>query len=362
MIDEVNVLLVDDKPENLLALEAIFKESEYKLIKALSGEEALRHMLNRDCAVILMDVRMPGMDGFETAEVIRNRDRSRHTPIIFITAVSKDYSDVQRGYSLGAVDYVFKPIVAEVLRAKVGFFVELFKTNKELERSNRDLQEFAYVASHDLQEPLRMISSFVQLLEQNYKGKLDETADNWINFAVEGANRMQEMINNLLDYSRVTKKGKIFETTESEGLLKQALTNLLVPVQESGAQVTWDALPTVRADREQILRLFQNLIGNAIKFRGNESPRIHVSAEQNGPLWVFSVQDNGIGIDPQYAEQIFVIFRRLHSRTKYPGSGMGLAICRRIVERHGGKLWVDSRPGKGSTFFFSIPVKGRTYG
>jgi two-component system, sensor histidine kinase and response regulator len=362
MLEIVNILMVDDKPTNLLALEVVLNEPNYNLVKALSGEEALRHLLNLDFAVILLDVHMPGMSGFETAEMIRSRDRSRQTPIIFITAVSKDDSDVLTGYSLGAVDYVFKPIVSEVLRAKVAVFVELFRKTKELERSNRDLEEFAYIASHDLQQPLRMISSFVKLLEQHYSGKLDEKADKWINFAVDGANSMHEMINNLLEYSRVGTKGKAFETTESEGLLKLALANLRIAVQESGTQVTYDNLPTVRADRFQILRLFQNLIDNAIKFRGDESPRIHVSAKRDASRWVFSLQDNGIGVDPRYSDQIFVIFRRLHSSAKYPGSGMGLAICRKIVERHGGWIWVESAHGKGSTFFFSLPVIGDSDG
>ncbi len=361
MSNIIDILLVDDKRENLLTLEAVLDDPEYHLDRALSGEEALRHLLNQDYAVILLDVLMPGMDGFQTAEMIRSRDRSRHIPIIFITAVSRDNSDVLKGYSLGAVDYVFKPIVPEVLKAKVAVLADLFRKSKDLERSNRDLEEFAYIASHDLQQPLRMVSSFVKLLGQHYSGQLDERADKWINFAVDGANRMQEMINSLLKYSRVGTKGKTFEMVESEALVRKALANLHLPVQESGAQVTYDALPTIRADGAQILRLFQNLIDNAIKFRSAESPRIHVSAERDGARWIFSVQDNGIGFDPKYADQIFVIFRSLHG-AKYPGSGMGLAICRRIVERHGGRIWVESRSGEGATFYFSIPVGGETHG
>lgn len=358
MSDVINILMVDDRPENLLSLEAILNDPDYRLVKALSGDEALGHLLNTNFVVILLDVNMPGMDGFQTAELIRSRDSSSQIPIIFITAVNQDNADVLRGYSIGAVDYVFKPILPEVLRAKVGVYVSLFRKTKELERSNRDLEEFAYVASHDLRQPLRMVSNFMKLIQQRYKGALDENADKWIDSAVAGSNRMGEMIDNLLDYSRVGTKGKPFEKIESESLLKQALMNLGVAVQESGAQVTYDALPIVTVDKSQIIRLFQNLIDNAIKFCGDKSPRIHISAKRAGTEWVFSIRDNGIGIDPQFADRIFVIFQRLHAASEYPGSGIGLSVSRRIVERHGGRIWVESQPGKGATFFYSLPIRG----
>jgi PAS domain S-box-containing protein len=235
----------------------------------------------------------------------------------------------------------------------------LEKKTEELARSNRDLEQFAYVASHDLQEPLRMVTSYVQLLARRYKGKLDSDADEFIRFAEDGATRMWKLINDLLAYSRVGMRSQEPKPTDCEAALLQSLDSLRMAVEENGAMVTRDPLPTVMADPLQLVQLFQNLIGNAIKFRGNEPPRIHVSASRNGDGWIFSVRDNGIGIDPEYAERIFIIFQRLHSREKYAGTGIGLAICQKIVERHGGRIWVESELGKGATFYFTVPGEGK---
>jgi light-regulated signal transduction histidine kinase (bacteriophytochrome) len=239
---------------------------------------------------------------------------------------------------------------------------ELKRTMAELARSNKELEQFAYVASHDLREPLRMVTSYVQLLARRYQGRLDADANEFIAYAVDGATRMQALINDLLAYSRVGTRGKPFEPTDCETILEQALTNLQVAIEESGAAVTHDPLPTVVADGTQLVQLFQNLIGNAIKFRSEEPPRVHVSASETfevsktSKVWRVSVQDNGIGIDPEYHERIFLIFQRLHTREEYPGTGIGLAVCKKIVERHGGRIWVESQFGKGSTFHFTIPV------
>ena len=233
---------------------------------------------------------------------------------------------------------------------------KLKETMGGLARSNTELEQFAYVASHDLQEPLRMISSYVQLLERRYKGKLDTDADEFIGFAVDGANRMQRLINDLLMYSRVGTRGKPFEPTDCNAVLGQTRANLSMAIEESRTVVTSDELPTITADEGQMVQLFQNLIGNAIKFCGDNAPRIHVSAEQNEDEWVFSVIDNGIGIDPEYYERIFSIFQRLHGKNHYPGTGIGLAVCKKIVERHGGRIWLMSEHGKGSTFYAAIPA------
>jgi signal transduction histidine kinase len=225
----------------------------------------------------------------------------------------------------------------------------------ELQRSNEELEQFAYVASHDLQEPLRKISSFAQLLAAQYKDKLDADANEFIAYMVDGARRMQALIQNLLAYSRLGQKGKPFALADGDAVLKQALINLQGAIEDCGAVVTCDPLPTVLANEVQLVQLFQNLIGNAIKFRGVDKPLVHVRAEPNGPAWTFSVRDNGIGIDPQFAERIFVIFQRLHIREEYPGTGIGLAFCKKIVERHSGRIWMESQPGHGTTFRFTLP-------
>jgi PAS domain S-box-containing protein len=234
----------------------------------------------------------------------------------------------------------------------------LVKMVGELKRSNEELQQFAYVASHDLQEPLRMVASYTQLLAKRYKGQLDSEADEFIAFAVDGSNRMQGLIHDLLAYSRAGTNGKALHEISSENALNEALSNLRATIQESSAVVTHDSLPSLTSDDTQLVQVFQNLVGNAIKYRGAEVPRVHVSAAQNGGKeWIFSVRDNGLGIDPQFFDRIFVIFQRLHGREEFHGTGIGLAICKKIVERLGGRIWVESQPEKGSTFYFALPER-----
>jgi len=235
----------------------------------------------------------------------------------------------------------------------------LLRTVGELKRSNDELQRFAYVASHDLQEPLRMVASYTQLLATRYKGRLDSDADEFIAFAVEGSNRMQVLIHDLLAYSKAGTNGQALHEISSEKALKDALANLRTAIQESGAVVTHDSLPGITTDDTQLVQVFQNLVGNAIKYRSAETPRVHVSATKSGgEEWIFSVRDNGLGIDPKYFEKIFVLFQRLHGREEFKGTGIGLTICKKIVERLGGRIWVESQPEKGSTFHFALPGRG----
>lgn len=228
----------------------------------------------------------------------------------------------------------------------------------ELGRSNTELEEFAYAASHDLQEPLRMVGSYMGLLERRYKDKLDSDANEFIEFAVDGAKRMQQLIDDLLVYSRAGTRGKTFEPVDVNGVVDEVVKNLEVIITEHNATVTRDELPTVNADRTQLVQLVQNLVGNGIKFHGHQPPRVHIWTEHSDRGWMFGVRDNGIGIDRKYQDRIFKVFQRLHTLEEYPGTGVGLAVCRRIMDRHGGRIWVESEPGKGATFCFTLSEKG----
>ncbi|MCU7492610.1 MAG: PAS domain S-box protein [Ignavibacteria bacterium] len=231
---------------------------------------------------------------------------------------------------------------------------ELVKALLDVEQSNSELEQFAYIASHDLQEPLRMIGSYSQLLTRRYEGKLDAKADQYINYITEGVQRMQTLIKDLLHYSRTATSKEDMQTVDLNIVMTEVLTDLKVAIETSHADIKVSPLPPLKANHTQVRQLFQNLIGNAIKFRGDESPVIEVSAQEESEVWQFSIKDNGIGIDPEYSEKIFMLFQRLNDREKYPGTGIGLAVCKKIVERHGGKIWIESEAGKGTTFFFTI--------
>jgi light-regulated signal transduction histidine kinase (bacteriophytochrome) len=256
-------------------------------------------------------------------------------------------------YGIAQVQDITRRKRTEDRLAKVA--AELERRATELERSNADLQEFAYVASHDLSEPLRMVSSYTQLLARRYGEQLDSDAHEFIGFAVDGVNRMQRLIDDLLAYSRAGTQEYRIGPVDTEELVRDTLGGMQATIADAGATIVVDDLPTVRGDEGQLRQLFQNLIGNGIKFRGEAPPRVEVAAEREGSAWRFSVEDNGIGIDPRYAERIFSVFKRLHTRDKYPGSGVGLSICKRIVERHQGRIWVEQGELGGSRFCFTIP-------
>jgi signal transduction histidine kinase len=325
--------------------------------------------------IVLADYNLGSWRGMEALEILRSA--SLDIPLILVSGALGDVTAVEC-IKQGATDYVLKDSLARLpisvrraLEEKQGrkerrqAEADLAKKAEELARSNRDLEQFAYVASHDLQEPLRMVAAYTQLLAERYGDKLDDNAKKYIQYALEGALRMQTLVQDLLTFSRVGRDRKR-AAVACDAAVKDALQNLQAALQESGAVVHYDLLPTVSADRTQLIQLFQNLIGNAIKFRGQQAPVITVSAERSaaektaekttGTEWILSVRDNGIGIAPEHVEAIFVIFQRLHTRAEYPGNGVGLAICKKIVEQQSGRIWVESQPGEGTSFKFTLPA------
>jgi len=369
------ILIIDDMPANLGVLTSHLEREGYVAVVAQGGEEGVERAEFVRPDLILLDVMMPGLDGFETCRRLKASEITRDIPVIFMTALT-DTSDKLTGFAVGAVDYVTKPLNGAEVLARIETHLTLYglrqqlaqqyeqlrqeiavreETQAALQRSNTELEQLAYVASHDMQEPLRMVASYLQLVAQRYKGQLDADADEFIGYAVDGAKRMQALINDLLAYSRVGTKARPFERTDCEKVVDTALANLRIAIHDSGAEVTHGPLPVVMGDPMQLLQLFQNLIGNALKFRREAPVRIRIAAEPADDGWRFSVSDNGIGIAAEYFERIFVLFQRLHGRGDYPGTGIGLAICKKIVERHGGTITVESQPGVGSTFRFTIP-------
>lgn len=490
----VKLLLVDDDRDNLLALQAVLEPLHEELYLAGSGTDALRLCLDHEFAAILLDVRMPGLDGFETAEMIRSRKRSRQTPILFLTAYRSD-EQLFRGYDLGAVDFLFKPIVPEVLQSKVSVFVELSRNEQllrrqgealarteqkfravleaapdamvitgwdgviqlansrtdslfgyarqqligspvrllipqweapalhsalrgqrlpavcrdgstfpaeitvspfesdegtlittairdatgqveaerriqrinlelekrvadrtaELTRSNEALRQFAWAASHDLQEPIRMVTSYTQWLGRSAGDKLDDHEREMLQFVAANGRRLESLLSALRQYIYISESGEHGWTRlETSRVVGDVLSNLSGAISEAGATIECGPLPAILSVEVLLVQLFQNLIANAIKYRSAQPPRVHVSASRENGSWVFAVRDNGIGIDAEYAEYIFGVFKRLHG-SQYSGTGIGLAICKAAVDRLGGRIWVESEPGAGSTFYFSHP-------
>jgi signal transduction histidine kinase len=315
--------------------------------------------------LILSDYNLPQFDAFLALQLMQ--EQRLDIPFIVISgAITEDVA--VEFMKRGASDYLLKDRLARLGQAVVRALEQrelreekrrtdatLFKKSEDLARSNAELAQFAYVANHDLQEPLRMVTSYVQLLEKRYKGKLDPDADEFIGYIVEGTKRMKLLLAALLDCSRLDTGGHPLQMVECEKVLENALQNLRMVLDETKGNVTHNPLPAIMADETQMVQLFQNLIGNGLKFHGPQPPLIHISAKQEGTNWIFSFQDNGIGIDPQYFEKIFVIFQRLHGRDKYPGTGIGLTIAKKIVERHGGQIWVESVKESGTAFYFTVP-------
>ncbi len=361
-VSELRVLMVEDNSSDVeLAHRALQTGGFQPIIDIVqSAPEFIDHVRANQYEVILADYSLPCWNGLETLEIL-SRERL-DIPVIVVSGALGELRAVEC-IKQGAADYVLKdqlPRLPESVRRSIRekkLRDEHHQTLQELKRSNRDLEQFAYVASHDLQEPLRMVATYTQLLAERYQGKLDETADKYIRYAVDGALRMQSLVQDLLAFSRVGRQGSDFASIDAHEIVAVAMKNLYAAIAEGGARIHCAQLPVVVADRCQLTQLFQNLIGNAIKFRGAEPPLIHITAERNDKDWLFSVVDNGIGIAPEHAETVFAIFKRLHTRAEYPGSGIGLSICKKIVEQHGGRIWVESEAGCGSAFKFTLPLK-----
>jgi len=363
---KLHVLLVGDDPLDAeLVLRALGADG-FDVSSVLVQDEAgfASALRSHGAEVVLADYNLPNWKGMEALAVLHREGLD--IPMIVVSGGLGEVNAVEC-IKQGATDYVLKDGLArlpEVVRRALREKSErtwrrqaeedLARKVDELARSNADLEQFAYVASHDLQEPLRMVTAYTQLLAERYRGKLDENADKFIGYASEGALRMQVLIHDLLAFSRVGGR-EAPGSVDCNAVMKNVLHALAAAIEESAAVVRHGELPAVWADRTQVAQVFQNLIGNALKFRGNEPPLVSVQAEKAGPQWQFSVSDNGIGIAPEFAESVFVVFQRLHGRSEYPGNGIGLAICKKIVEHNGGKIWVEPQAGSGSTFKFTLP-------
>jgi len=384
----VNVLLVDDQPEGLLALEALLEGPERNIVKTRSGREALRQLLKADFALILLDVQMPDMDGFQTAELIRQRDSSKNTPIIFLTAGHKSEENIFRGYAVGAVDYVLKPIVPEILRSKVSVFVDLARQTElvrrqadqlrqseqealqlaqaranllaELEAANRELEAFAYSVSHDLRAPLRRINGFAGILLEDFSAQLDPVAKGYLERVSEAGRHMCQLLDDLLNLSRVTRKELTRRRTDLDSLVREVRDSLQPEIE--GREIEWQigCLPTVECDPGLIKQVFANLLLNAIKYT-RPRQRATIQVDQmicDGQPAVF-VRDNGVGFDMKYADKLFGVFQRLHRQEDFEGTGVGLATVQRIIHKHGGRVWAEAEPYKGATFYFILGTPER---
>ncbi|MEG4287387.1 ATP-binding protein [Microcoleus sp. C2C3] len=418
-----NILVVDDTAENLRLLSTMLTQSGYTPRCVINGKMALRACNSNPPDLILLDIMMPEMNGYEVCQHLKLEAKTREIPVIFISAKDEVFDKVN-AFAVGGVDYISKPFQFEEVLARIESHLSLrnlqkqlkeqnvllqeeitsrlavekilqeknkilqqeistrravekalqeqnlvlqqeisnrqraesalLKSNQELARSNAELEQFAYVASHDLQAPLATIASYAQLLEKRYKDQLDSKASKFIDNIVHGCTRMQTLIDDLLEYSRVGRSRKPFQLTDCNHAVEQALANLQGAIRETQAVVTYSELPAVMGDISQLVQLFQNLVGNSIKYRHDAPPVVHITACKQEKDWLFSVSDNGIGIATQHRARIFQIFQRLHTQKEYSGTGIGLAICQKIVERHGGYIWVESKPGQGSTFYFTV--------
>lgn len=413
--DKITVLVVDDNAQNLLTVEAILSSEGYNIVTLNSGKEALKYLLDKEVTVALLDVLMPSIDGFELAKIMRMREKTKRIPIIFTSGFHVDETAIFTGYDLGAIDYMTLPLVPQILKAKVAalaafHFKELEVVEKlrrlnemekgqfekrisflrqektrerqelelkhqqaelenkqknaaalqekaaELERSNQELNRFATVVAHDLQEPLRTISCYLGLIEQELEGSLSDNAKRNLDTVMDASKRMSMLIRDLLKYSQIgNQDAKEAKEVPLNDVIHRAIENLTGSIQETKAKVLFDELPSTFGNEAQLVQLIQNLISNSMKFCKKSVPVIRISAQEQEKNWMISVRDNGIGIAKEHSDKLFGIFQRVHGKKEYPGTGVGLAICKKIIEQHSGKIWFESEEGKGTTFFFTLP-------
>lgn len=356
-----SILAVDDTPANLHLLAKLLSDRGYTVRLAPSGALALRSIDLVLPDLILLDIMMPEMDGYKVCQILKSSERTRHIPVIFISALDEVLDKVQ-AFSVGAADYVTKPFQEAEVLARVKHHLrlqrlqqQLIERNEALERSNRELEQFAHVVSHDLQQPLLSVTGFIKLIKLKYQANLDEAVLEYLDRIAGAGTRMQRLIQDLLAYAQIGKSDAPFDAIDCNLILEKVKENLQATMDEKGTQLNYGFLPTIQGNETQLIQLFQNLIGNAIKFiEPNVVPKIEISVKQHHQMWLFGVQDNGIGIETEDLKQIFEAFQRLHSSKKYPGTGIGLATCKKIVENHGGQIWVESEVGVGTTFYFTL--------
>jgi len=381
---KVNILMVDDEESNLTALEATLEYLGQDLIKASSGQEALRRVLERDFALILLDVQMPDLTGIEVATMIRERERTRHIPIIFLTGAVRTAEMMFKGYSAGAVDYLMKPIVSGVLRAKVEVFVELAiarwkleqevvernrvaaeisklnmaleQKNADLVAANADLETFSYSVSHDLRSPLRHIMGYIDMFQDSAKPKLAEKERDCLDKIVKSAQRMGNLIDNLLAFSRIGRASMVKVEVSMDTLVNEVLAEIQPDLVERQIEWVLSPLPSAQGDVNLLRQVWVNLISNAVKYSRPRNPaRIEIGCERHPAELVYYIKDNGVGFEMQFADKLFGVFNRLHPEREFEGTGVGLANVRRIAQRHGGRTWADAKLDEGATFYFSLP-------
>lgn len=365
------ILIVDDTPDNLRLLSEALSERGYEVQCAINGKLALMAVQNHPPDLILLDIKMPEIDGYEVCSRLKCQPKTAEIPVIFLSALD-EVLDKVKAFEVGGVDYITKPFQIEEVLARVQNQLtirqlqhqlqiqnlQLQQLNQDLKSSNKELEQFSYIVSHDLQQPLQTITGFAELLlSMKSEINLEEEAEEYVTPILEEGIRMQDLIRNLLEYSRVGTKTQNFKEINCQMIVAEILKKLQYTIEEVGAVVTHQDLPKIKADKIQIGQLFQNLISNGIKYhRPGVLPKIAISVQKKSGEWLFGVHDNGIGIQPEYFEQIFQVFQRLHTIKEYPGTGIGLAICKKIVERHQGQIWLESEVGEGTSFYFTLPI------